>query len=338
MPGLTIGERRVAAQRRNGVLLAGLGASMPAKVFARRIAAGEALGAPGDLAEAVTAREEDEHRARIDVDDEGIELHPPMDARQLKLVESVHRGFLYQHLYAVGCLLRLRPAGADCVVVEHDEDVEVIFGDRHLYVQVKTRQNVLQWGDIQPALERVRLLQLEHEEDDDQATRHSSSRATYRQALALSRALVRLPGQLTSKFTIRRMSQWIFMGFFHTHGPTWRRPSRPAPSWPKRCRSQACLLRRWYSTALGAITSREPADGVISAIIEFLTAAAMRVQTELDEEPPDGHEQDTFAAGVGRAAVGITTEDSAALDGLIIVSLQWDLDPPKAADLLARLG
>ncbi len=28
-----------------------------------------------------------------------------LDAAQLVRIEAVHRGFLYQHLYAVGCLL-----------------------------------------------------------------------------------------------------------------------------------------------------------------------------------------------------------------------------------------
>lgn len=28
-----------------------------------------------------------------------------VDARQIKRIEAVHGGFLYQHLYAVGCLV-----------------------------------------------------------------------------------------------------------------------------------------------------------------------------------------------------------------------------------------
>ena len=29
----------------------------------------------------------------------------PLDPRQLKRIENVHGGFLYQHLYVVGCIL-----------------------------------------------------------------------------------------------------------------------------------------------------------------------------------------------------------------------------------------
>ena len=67
----------------------------------------------------------------------GAELDPgaPLDARQLARIEHVHRGFLYQHVYAARTLLGLR--GTDAVlVVEHDEDVEVLWPDRHAYVQV----------------------------------------------------------------------------------------------------------------------------------------------------------------------------------------------------------
>lgn len=34
-----------------------------------------------------------------------------LDSAQLVRIEAVHRGFLYQHLYAVGCLLLAQKAG-----------------------------------------------------------------------------------------------------------------------------------------------------------------------------------------------------------------------------------
>ena len=40
-----------------------------------------------------------------------------LNAAQLIRIESVHRGFLYQHLYAVGCLLLAQAAGVDVVLV-----------------------------------------------------------------------------------------------------------------------------------------------------------------------------------------------------------------------------
>ena len=45
-----------------------------------------------------------------------------LDAAQLIRIESVNRGFLYQHLYAVGCLLLAQAARVDAVMVELDED------------------------------------------------------------------------------------------------------------------------------------------------------------------------------------------------------------------------
>jgi len=35
----------------------------------------------------------------------GAPLLSVLDPRQLERIQSVHRGFLYQHLYAVACLL-----------------------------------------------------------------------------------------------------------------------------------------------------------------------------------------------------------------------------------------
>lgn len=48
-----------------------------------------------------------------------------LDIVQLKRIESVHRGFLYQHLYTVGCLLLAQEAGVKSIMVELDEDIEL---------------------------------------------------------------------------------------------------------------------------------------------------------------------------------------------------------------------
>jgi hypothetical protein len=68
---------------------------------------------------------------------------PVLDSRQLERIEAVHRGFLFQHLYAAACLFMAAKAGATEIIVEHDEDVEIVLPGRRLYVQVKTRREPL---------------------------------------------------------------------------------------------------------------------------------------------------------------------------------------------------
>ena len=48
-----------------------------------------------------------------------------LDAAQLIRIESVQRGFLSQHLYAVGCLLLVKAEGVDVGWGGPDRDVEV---------------------------------------------------------------------------------------------------------------------------------------------------------------------------------------------------------------------
>ena len=81
-----------------------------------------------------------------------------MDPVQLKRIEAVHRGFLYQHLYAVACLLNLGVRDEGAIRVEGDEDVEVITNDEIIFVQVKTRSRQLIYSDISSALERFEKL------------------------------------------------------------------------------------------------------------------------------------------------------------------------------------
>jgi hypothetical protein len=86
-----------------------------------------------------------------------------LDPAQLRRIESVHRGFLYQHLFAVGCLLVLGKIGADSLLVERDEDVEITFSSKKLYIQVKTRGAPLQISHIHDALERFDAIRKLHE-------------------------------------------------------------------------------------------------------------------------------------------------------------------------------
>lgn len=85
-----------------------------------------------------------------------------LDAAQLIRIESVHRGFLYQHLYAVGCLLSAQAASVEVVMVELDEDIELITEQGRIYVQVKTRSKPIIPSDISGALERFEDLRKEH--------------------------------------------------------------------------------------------------------------------------------------------------------------------------------
>ncbi|KAA0696103.1 ATP-binding protein [Halopseudomonas laoshanensis] len=87
-----------------------------------------------------------------------------LDAAQLVRIEAVHRGFLYQHLYAVGCLLLAQTAGIDVVMVELDEDIELSTEQERIYVQVKTRSKPIIPSDIAGALDRFDALRKEHAE------------------------------------------------------------------------------------------------------------------------------------------------------------------------------
>lgn len=85
-----------------------------------------------------------------------------LDPAQLRRIEATHSGFLYQHLYAVACLLTASRLGWTRLLVEGDEDIELQFDDRRVYVQVKTRARAIQPSDIVEALERFAAYRQEH--------------------------------------------------------------------------------------------------------------------------------------------------------------------------------
>ena len=87
---------------------------------------------------------------------------PVVDKLQIGRVESIHRGFLYQHLYAVGCILNLMSLERGHVAVERDEDVELVTDSVISFVQVKTRSRPLQPGDIDDTMERFAKLRDSH--------------------------------------------------------------------------------------------------------------------------------------------------------------------------------
>ncbi len=86
----------------------------------------------------------------------------PLDPKQLARIRAEHTGFLYQHLYAVACLLGARDSGTEVVRVERDEDVELVGRGSTSYVQVKFRSALLQPSDLGGVIERFDALRAEH--------------------------------------------------------------------------------------------------------------------------------------------------------------------------------
>src|SRR5690349_32592 len=85
-----------------------------------------------------------------------------VDAIQLGRIEAVHRGFLFQHLYAARCLLLTPGTDVLSVMVETDEDVEIVRADRHIYVQIKSRVSTLGNHDVEGALARFDIYRSLH--------------------------------------------------------------------------------------------------------------------------------------------------------------------------------
>ena len=87
---------------------------------------------------------------------------PVLDPAQLKRIQAMHRGFLYQHLYAVGAILLAGASGLKVLRVERDEDIEIELPDLLLYVQTKTRNRKLQSADFADAVERFEAIRKAH--------------------------------------------------------------------------------------------------------------------------------------------------------------------------------
>lgn len=89
-----------------------------------------------------------------------------LDPRQLKRIENVHGGFLYQHVYVVGCILLAPTAKVKTIQPERDEDVKLLLDDRRVYIQVKKRTAQLQHSDIKSTLGLFERIRNEHESGD----------------------------------------------------------------------------------------------------------------------------------------------------------------------------
>ena len=85
-----------------------------------------------------------------------------LDAAQLVRIQSAHRGFLYQHVYAVICVLSAPWTAVEAVRVERDEDVELVRHGETVYAQIKTRSEPLAPSDIDGLFERFDALRDAH--------------------------------------------------------------------------------------------------------------------------------------------------------------------------------
>ena len=77
-----------------------------------------------------------------------------LDLAQLRRIQGTHRGFLYQHLYAVLCYLASPQTEVIRVRVERDEDIELVLDGRTVYAQVKNHAAPLSPSDLDGVLER----------------------------------------------------------------------------------------------------------------------------------------------------------------------------------------
>ena len=105
-----------------------------------------------------------------------------IDPAQLKRIESVHRGFFYQHLFAVGCLFRLAGQEAGTIHVERDEDIEIDTGKKTIYVQVKNRTAPLRRTDIESTLARFNTIRSRRQRKEFQFLIASSSELSHQLA------------------------------------------------------------------------------------------------------------------------------------------------------------
>src|SRR3546814_12517048 len=84
------------------------------------------------------------------------------------------------HLYGVICLLLAGAAGAERIVVEGDEDIEIVLPDGRIYVQVKKRNGKLAAGDISGAIERFEEIRAAHCQGRPPGSRSSMGIASWR--------------------------------------------------------------------------------------------------------------------------------------------------------------
>ena len=89
---------------------------------------------------------------------------PPqaLDVAQLLRIQGTHRGFLYQHIYAVYCYLASPQNGVIRIRVERDEDIELDLNGCTVYAQVKNYTAPLSPSDLKGVLERFEDIRQAH--------------------------------------------------------------------------------------------------------------------------------------------------------------------------------
>ena len=80
--------------------------------------------------------------------------YPTLEEAREKRIVAVHGGLLYQHLFAVGYLLKTNGSNVSHVVIERAEDVEIALADTRIYVQIKTRIEPLVPSDLSTVFDR----------------------------------------------------------------------------------------------------------------------------------------------------------------------------------------
>lgn len=191
-----------------------------------------------------------------------------LNEAQLRRIENVHGGFLYQHLYTVALLLSRPSLAWTEVSVERDEDIEVQLGERRLYFQVKKRDRNLTFGDISDVLERFQEIAPEHE-----AGRRSGIPACW----IISNAE---PGPDLHK---RIRTDWPADVYLLTPQTcTGDRDTLPAPGLSLESMWEVCvrLARRVPHSTL----QPETLVWKLAALVQYLAAGAMRADHVLNSE------------------------------------------------------
>lgn len=96
--------------------------------------------------------------------DEGKGLGTAVHPRQVQRITALHEGFLYQHLYAVACILTVGRQSGASIVIERDEDIEFVDEGSRVYIQVKTRNRPLQPADIEGSIEQFQVIRELHKQ------------------------------------------------------------------------------------------------------------------------------------------------------------------------------
>jgi hypothetical protein len=89
---------------------------------------------------------------------------------------------------------------------------------------------------------------------------------------------------------------------------------------------------RFERALAGIVELNTSSDPVLDAVIEFFVELGQRVQMEINDR---AQQHDTLAAGIAEGFVHSQSDDMNQMNGVILISLHWDIDPTAAAVLLS---